>query len=669
MKKNVLRKDFIMEIKKSMGRFFSIFFIVALGVAFYSGIRASEPSMRISGDAYFDKSNLMDIKVMGSLGLTKDDIKAISQVEGIEKAEGAYSKDVLCPAGDTEKVVHILSNSDSFNTVHIKEGRMPDKAGECLLDEDFLVEGDYEIGDKITFRSGDEEALTETLTTDTFTVVGIGNSPLYISFGRGNSMIGNGEVSGFVVVDEASFDMDVFTEVYVRVSNIMEETAFTEEYDELSGAAVAGLEAIQDERCRIRKQNIVDEANEEIAEAEQTLEEESGKLADAQEELDEAKSTAVGELAEARKKLEEGEAELVAAKSQIEEGEKQIVSAKQNLAAQQNKLEVAQQEYENGVEVLNKKEQELLAGEQEYKENYDQYMPSILEGKEQIASGKEEITAGRQAIADGMTDIEDNLKQLEAIKSELDEIEQEIAQIDQAIEEGDVGYGELLAKKFELEMQKSMLLLSIRSAGLEDEEELEAAITELKNKKEELNQSLAQLDTAEQELIVKEEELLKQEQELLDAGKQIEDGKIQIEEGKKELAAAMVQIEQGQAQIDAAWSLLKEKEGTLLTGRSELSEGEQELQEGRSEYEKAAEDAAAQIADGEKKIAEGEEKLAGARIEIADAKAEIEKIENPKWYIQTRSDALAEYDGYGENADRMASLGKVFPVLFFWLRR
>ena len=66
------RKNFYMEIRKSPGRFLSIFFIVALGVAFFSGIRSSEPSMRITGDAYFDGANLMDIQVMSTLGITED---------------------------------------------------------------------------------------------------------------------------------------------------------------------------------------------------------------------------------------------------------------------------------------------------------------------------------------------------------------------------------------------------------------------------------------------------------------------------------------------------------------------------------------------------------------------------------------------------------------------
>ena len=155
MKKNVLRKDFFMEIRKTAGRFISIFFIVLLGVAFYSGIRATEPDMRLSGDAFFDRMNLMDIKVIGTLGLTDDDVKAIEKLDGVEKAAGTYSKDVLCPVENTEKVVHMLAYQEEFNEVEVSEGRLPEKENECLLDEDFFKKYGYEIGDEITFRSGD----------------------------------------------------------------------------------------------------------------------------------------------------------------------------------------------------------------------------------------------------------------------------------------------------------------------------------------------------------------------------------------------------------------------------------------------------------------------------------------------------------------------------------
>ena len=71
MNMKAMHKDFWMEIRKSKARFISIFMIVALGVAFFSGIQASSPDMRFSGDAYYDETNLMDIKVVGTMGLTE----------------------------------------------------------------------------------------------------------------------------------------------------------------------------------------------------------------------------------------------------------------------------------------------------------------------------------------------------------------------------------------------------------------------------------------------------------------------------------------------------------------------------------------------------------------------------------------------------------------------
>ena len=324
MKKNVLRKDFIIEIKKTMGRFVSIFFIVALGVAFYSGIRASEPSMRFTADQYFDDSKLMDLKVMGTMGLTKADIKAIGKVSGIEAVEGGYSKDVLCPVGDNEKVVHMLSMQKNFNQVSVVKGRLPEKAGECLVDEDFLSYTDLKVGDTVTFHSGDGEALTDSLVTDTYKIVGIGNSPLYISFGRGSSTIGTGEISGFVVVDKASFDMDVYTEAYVKVSGAEEKTAFTDEYNNLSDAAKEAVSAIEEERCAARKQEIVDEANEKLADSEKTVNEKSQELEDAKKELESGKSKAAEELEKAKQQITDGEAELADAKQQIADAKAEI---------------------------------------------------------------------------------------------------------------------------------------------------------------------------------------------------------------------------------------------------------------------------------------------------------------------------------------------------------
>ena len=685
MKKNILRKDFIIEIKKTMGRFVSIFFIVALGVAFYSGIRASEPSMRITADQYFDDSELMDLKVMGTMGLTKADIKSIGKVSGIEAVEGGYSKDVLCPVGDNEKVVHMLSMQKNFDQVSLVEGRLPEKAGECLVDEDFLSYTDLKVGDTVTFHSGDGEALTDSLVTDTYKIVGIGNSPLYISFGRGSSTIGTGEISGFVVVDKASFDMDVYTEAYVKVSGAEEKTAFTDEYNNLSDAAKEAVSAIEEERCAVRKQEIVDEANEKLADSEKTVNEKSQELEDAKKELESGKSKAAEELEKAKQQLTDGEAELADAKQQIADGETQLADAKAQLNDKQAQLDSAEAQYESGKAQLDQKEQELADAEQVYLSNYSKYMPIITAGKEQIAAGKSQI-------ADGKKQLDEGLAPLNQLKDGLAEIEDGISQCDSEIaglntqlsgmdsneyqkyvnipkenrNEEQQAYVEkwenlntqlagIQERKTQLENTKQEKL---KQAGFATEADLEAQITSLTKQK-------ADLDAKEKALLQQEQTLAAQEEELLSAGRQITDGKSQIAAARSQLDSTKSQITDGKAQIQSAWALLNEKEGTLNASKAQLASGEQELADGRSEYEQAAKEAEDRITDGQVKITDGEKQLADAKQKIADAKAEIKKIENPKWYVQTREDALTEYQGYGDNADRMRSIGKVFPVLFF----
>ncbi len=688
MKKNVLRKDFIIEIKKTMGRFVSIFFIVALGVAFYSGIRASEPSMRFTADQYFDDSKLMDLKVMGTMGLTKADIKAIGKVSGIEAVEGGYSKDVLCPVGDNEKVVHMLSMQKNFDQVSVVKGRLPEKAGECLVDEDFLSYTDLKVGDTVTFHSGDGEALTDSLVTDTYKIVGIGNSPLYISFGRGSSTIGTGEISGFVVVDKASFDMDVYTEAYVKVSGAEEKTAFTDEYNNLSDAAKEAVSAIEEERCAVRKQEIVDEANEKLADSEKTVNEKSQELEDAKKELESGKSKAAEELEKAKQQITDGEAELADAKQQIADGETQLADAKAQLNDKQAQLDLAEAQYEYGKAQLDQKEQELAEAEQVYLSNYSKYMPIITAGKEQIPAGKSQI-------ADGKKRLDEELAPLNQLKDELAGIEDEISQCDSEIaglktqldgmdsevyqkyvnipkenrNEEEQAYVEkwenlnkqltdIKEQKALLEGNKKGLLVQMNQAGFATEADLEAQITSLTKQK-------ADLDAKEKALLQQEQTLAAQEEELLSAGRQITDGKSQIAAARSQLDSTKSQITDGKAQILSAWALLNEKEDTLNASKAQLASGEQELADGRSEYEQVAKEAEEQITDGQAKITDGEKQLTDAKQQIADAKAEIKKIENPKWYVQTREDALTEYQGYGDNADRMRSIGKVFPVLFF----
>ena len=346
---------------------------------------------------------------------------------------------------------------------------------------------------------------------------------------------------------------------------------------------------------------------------------------------------------------------------------------------------MAEAQYEYGKAQLDQKEQELADAEQVYLSNYSKYMPIITAGKEQIPAGKSQIADGKKRLdeelaplnqlKDELAGIEDEISQCDSeiagLKTQLDGMDSEVYQKyvnipkenrnkeEQAYVEKWENLNTKLAgmqeRKTQLENTKQEKL---NQAGFATEADLEAQITSLTKQK-------ADLDAKEKALLQQEQTLAAQEEELLSAGRQITDGKSQIAAARSQLDSTKSQITDGKAQILSAWALLNEKEDTLNASKAQLASGEQELADGRSEYEQAAKEAEEQITDGQEKITDGEKQLTDARQKIADAKAEIKKIENPKWYVQTREDALTEYQGYGDNADRMRSIGKVFPVLFF----
>lgn len=443
MGKKALRKDFYMEIRRSLGRFLSIFFIVAIGVAFFSGIRVSEPDMRYSADAYFDQQNLMDIEVISTMGLTDDDIAAVEAVDGIAAAEGGYSVDALCTEGDNQVVVHVMSLLPTMNQVQLEKGKMPEAADECVVDVDYLASGSLEIGDTITFSSGTDSEITDTLTTDTFTIVGAVSSPCYIGFERGSSTVGNGSVAGFVFVPEESFSLEVYTEIYAQVEGAKELTAFTDEYDSRIEEVLDSVEAIKEERQQARYQEVVDEANEALNDARQ-------ELTDAEQELEDGRTQAEQELADARKQLEDAEKELEDGRTELESSKEQLEASKKEIQSSKQELEARQKELEDGTEQLNQGIDELNASIDALNEAKDQYNTLAASGQtddvtlatmnalyEQIQQGEAQIEAARAEIEASRAQLESGQEQINQGVSQIEEGEQQIADAEQQIEDAE----------------------------------------------------------------------------------------------------------------------------------------------------------------------------------------------------------------------------------------
>ena len=440
MKKKALRKDFYMEIRRSLGRFMSIFFIVAIGCSFFSGIRASEPDMRYSGDAYFDEKNMMDIEVISTLGLTDDDLQAIKDVDGVSAAEGSYSVDVLCSEGDNQIAVHVMSLMPTMNQVQLEEGRLPEAENECAVDVDYLNESSLEIGDEITFSSGSDDDITDTLKTDTFTITGTVSSPNYISFQRGSTTIGNGSLAAFIVVPEDSFSLDVYTEIYAQVDGAKEMTAFTDAYDDRVQEAMDAIGAIQAEREQIRYDEIVDEANEALEDARQ-------QVSDAETELEDGKAQAEAELADARQQLDDAQEEVDSGWQEIESSREQLESSRQQLVDSQAEVDQGQEELNANIDALNQQIDELNAAKEEYNslaasgatddvtmatlnamyEEIQKGEAAIAQAQDQIDSAKAELESGQDQINSGWDQITAGEQELADAEAKLEEAEAEIA--------------------------------------------------------------------------------------------------------------------------------------------------------------------------------------------------------------------------------------------------
>ena len=221
-----LRKDLIREIKNSKNRFLSIAILIALAVAFLSGLKATAPDMKNTGDEYLDKQQLMDIQVLSTLGLTKDDIKALGAQDNIERAVGAYCIDAW--AGDL--VAKAYSITDGMNLLTVTSGRMPESPDECIVDKNLLEKMKISVGDSITIDPSDD--YEDCLTHKNFTIVGTAVSPYYISVERGSASIGSGNVRAYVYLPESAFDLDYYTVAYAKVKGAEELAAFTDEYDD-----------------------------------------------------------------------------------------------------------------------------------------------------------------------------------------------------------------------------------------------------------------------------------------------------------------------------------------------------------------------------------------------------------------------------------------------------
>ena len=700
---NRLLTDAFREIKNTRSRFVSLLVLSALAVCFLAGLRATEPDMKRSADRYFDEQRLMDLHILSTLGLTDADTGALAAVEGVEAVEPAYTIDAMLRFGENEIVVKGLSYQEGgLNAPHLEEGRLPERADECLVEPDLLSENGLFIGDTITLDTG-SGTYEDALAGENFTIVGTADSPLYVGVDRGSSSLGTGQVSAFVLLPAEAFTMESYTDIYVTLDGAAGLLCYNDAYTDLVEQMQDELEPFARERADLREAEVIGEANEKLADAEQ-------ELADAEAEADQELADAWQELTDARQELDDGWAEYEDGQQTLEE---EIADAEQKIADGEEELADALEELEEGEERLEDGEDELADGWRQYNSGLAQYEAALAE----FQPKKEEFDQGVALYESGYAEFQKSVEPLLPFLPgyDVDSLYNDLATKPDAVEAILAGEEDKIQVQIDELPSKEELLQDLVGFESQTAEEILVICGEIKaqiaaldkmdpNYSENLSQLNAELERAKKAYKARlNYTLLEQLNESIVHIKSIEDAlpglissvqdlnklHLKIEENRPEIEAAQALFEAQKAQLDASYQDLQDGEAELREGRIELQQGWDEYEDGLKDLEEAREtlrtetadaeqelaDALAELEDGEQEYADGlveyedgkaeaEQKIADARKELEQARRDIEAIEDCEWYVLGRN-TNAGYVSYSMDADRMGNLASVFPLIFF----
>lgn len=503
-------KDIFREIKISLGRFLSILCIVAIGVAFFAGIKASAPDMKNSADTYFDKYNVQDIQVYSTIGLTKKDVAAIKKIKGVKSVQPSFSMDTLSQIDSTQMVIKVISYGidQKMNKVRVVEGRMPERENECLVEASSATNklyGTFHIGDTIKLQSGTDEALSKSLKHTKFKIVGTCYNPNYLSYEKGSSNIGSGTVNSFIYIQNTNVLKDYYTEVDVCVKGAKDLDCYSDEYFDVVDPVLKKIKKISNKQIDTRIQSYQSELDEKKQEATDKFKDAENQFNDAQNKIDSGLS-----------EIQSNELKLQNSKDQINQGWNEYYANLQLL----DNIPTLQ----NAIAQIEESEKKL---------------PELLSQKEQVENGLQEINAEgdlntkRTLIQSSIDFIDIALEELEnypdssdaeTIRIKLNEkkelLQGQLSLIDQAI-----------AKKAELEAILPQIQSGIEQiqAGVAKKAELQSQLNQLLNAKNELNNAYVSL---------------------INGQAQYEDGVSKIEDAKNELNKSIEQLTLSKAEFN-----------------------------------------------------------------------------------------------------------------------
>lgn len=463
---HAFRKDIWRTIVQSRKRFISILVICVFGVTMVTGLRASCFDLRNSADAFFDSQQLYDVSIQSTLGLSAEDVEAVSKIEGVQQAEGTWTEDTYTDAGSSRLSVEVKVLSESgINEPYLASGELPTTSNEIAVTQNYLDVSGASIGDTVTLEDNGSDALFK---RTEYIITGTVIDPTELTNPTGPIAIrasASPDCCFFVTADAVDPEVaDTFTTIYIKAANADGISSYSDQYTSLINTVVDNLETLRTDREQARTDEIKQDAqatiDEQEAEAQDGFTEAESQLADAQAQIDdgwEELNASKSQLAEGRQQLADGEAELEAqaqqlkeGRAQIEEGLNQVTEGRTQIesgiqqinAACDAQIEDAQAALDQGLIDETTYQAALQAIEQERanqlapldeqlktlettEQQLSTQLSQIAEGETALASARQQLEASRQEITSGEQQITAGEKELQAGQTELDTQRQE----------------------------------------------------------------------------------------------------------------------------------------------------------------------------------------------------------------------------------------------------
>lgn len=583
----------------SKGRFLSIFSLMMLGALALTGLKVTAPNMEKTAQIYIADHRTMDLAVLSGLGISQADLDELEAIKGAT-VEAGYFKDVVDPKNQT--AVRLFSATKSISTYKLLEGKLPSKKDQIALSPS--LQASYKLGDTFQVTEPDKDGTV--LTQTTFTVVGfVASSEIWDNETMGLATSGDGQLVGYGLVSEDSFQSEVYTIARLAYDDLKDLPYYSQAYQDKLDDHQEDLEKLLANNDEQRLASIQSEGQEEITKGEEDIAQAQSQLDQAAEDLatgQEQVASGRSEFARGRAKLVQSEMELRTVLAQLLQTKFQLEESKKELDSQKAKLDQTKSFLDGSHTELLQSAQQLENAKQEL----DRQNTQLSQTASEISTGRanwyqnqqnvNQLIANQVQAGQTLSDYPDLLARQEALDAEKARLDQLEANYDQAHQSYINNYDYYQSKVIEYE----------------------ASLADYQTWNQEYQTGLAHYQS----------------------------GLSQYEQGLAAYHKGVSDYEWGVSQLESSDLTLRQEELRLDEADKELTQAQSQLSE---------------------KQTEANQEISKAKTEIAQAKSDLSKLEKSPYQMYTRS-SLPGGDGYTtySNATKsIAAVGNVFPIVLY----